>query len=124
MSSKEAFEFLEYSSSSSAGMGDWSTQFYRAIRTDDVEMLQVAQSVSRLLDISQLDFFFLLQTRLDVEMKSKNIGRPLCTAAQYDSLRCMCLLLERGFNLEVQSTSHTTGQVGKLFFCSALFSLG
>ena len=42
------------------------------------------------------------QTILDVEKRSKNIGRPLCTAAQYESLRCMCLLLKSGFNLEVR----------------------
>ena len=45
------------------------------------------------------------QTILDVEKRSKNIGRPLCTAAQYESLRCMCLLLKSGFNLEVRIAS-------------------
>ena len=49
--------------------------------------------------ISQIINFH--QTILDVEKRSKNIGRPLCTAAQYESLRCMCLLLKSGFNVEV-----------------------
>ena len=45
------------------------------------------------------------QTILEVEKRSKNIGRPLCTAAQYESLRCMCLLLKSGFNVEVSLQS-------------------
>ena len=53
--------------------------------------------------ISQIINFH--QTILDVEKRSKNIGRPLCTAAQYESLRCMCLLLKSGFNVEVRLQS-------------------